>query len=187
MNHFEFLAIAISVIMGLAITRLISGIGISIRQIRSNKHYWIHTLWIFNILVYITGLWWGLFKWSNKEDWGFANFIFLIIYSTIIYLLADVLVPQKANSEFDSKQYFTDNRKLFFGILFLSVIMDVVETYLLDMEGLRDVPTLFPYTFTFLSILAFVGFITKNIKINSVITILWTTLLLAYLFLINLI
>ena len=69
MLPFEFLALAISVIIGLAITRLVSGIGISIRQIRLKKHYWIHSLWIFNILIYLSGLWWGLFRWSTKEDW----------------------------------------------------------------------------------------------------------------------
>jgi hypothetical protein len=182
MLPFEFLAIAISVIMGLAITRLISGIGISIRQIKSKKYYWVHSLWLFNILVFLSGLWWGLFKWSMKEDWGFSNFFFLIMYSTIIYLLTDFLVPLKSNSKFDTEQYFLDNRKLFFGILFLTIIIDIVETYLLEMEGLRTVPTLFPYTFLFLSILAIIGFFTKNIKIISAITILWTIILLTYLF-----
>ncbi|RLD29512.1 MAG: hypothetical protein DRI75_02905 [Bacteroidetes bacterium] len=182
MLPFEFLALAISVIMGLAITRLVSGIGLSIRQIRSKKHYWIHSLWIFNILVFLTGLWWGLFKWSTKEDWAFSNFIFLIIYCIIIYLLTDFLVPLKSNSNFDPKKYFLDNRKFFFGILFLTIIMDIVETYLLEMEGLRTVPTLFPFIFIPLSILALGGFLSKNIKINSAIAVLWSILILAYLF-----
>ncbi len=182
MTPFEFLALAISVIMGLAITRLVSGIGISIRQIRSKKHYWIHSLWIFNILIYLTGLWWGLFKWSRKEDWEFFDFIFLIFYATIIYLLTDFLVPLKSNSKFDPKKHFLENRKLFFGILILSIISDIVETYLLEIEGLRPVPALFPFVFGSLLVLAFAGLLTKNNRINLIVAILWAFLVPMYVF-----
>ncbi len=181
MLPFEFLALAISVIIGLAITRLVSGIGISIRQIRLKKHYWIHSLWIFNILLYLSGLWWGLFRWSTKEDWGYSNFLFLMVYSIIIYLLTDFLVPLKSNIKFDPRQHFFDNRKLFYVVLLLTIIMDIIETYLLEMEGLRTVPTLFLYTFIPLSILVSVGIFTKNKKFNSFIAIMWTIFLLTYL------
>ena len=104
-----------------------------------------------------------------------------MVYSIIIQLLTDFLVPLKSNRKFDPRQHFFDNRKLFYGVLLLTIIMDIIETYLLEMEGLRTVPTLFLYTFIPLSILVSVGIFTKNKKFNSFIAIMWTILLLTYL------
>lgn len=99
MTPFDFLALAISVILGLAITRLISGIGISIRQIKSKKYFWLHGLWVINMLILIPAYWWGLYNWSSLEDWNFIHFLLLIIYTTNLYLITDFLVPRKFDSD----------------------------------------------------------------------------------------
>lgn len=182
MTPFEFLAMAISVIMGLAITNLVSGIGITIRQIKSKNNYWVHSLWIYNILIYLSGVWWALFKWSAKEDWGFSNFLFLIIYATFIYLLTDFLVPRKMNSVINLKKHFKDNRKMFFGILFLSIIMDIIETNMLELAGLRILPPYFTIIMVSFSILALLGFLTKNKIVNYTVVIIWALGLTYYVF-----
>ena len=140
MTPFDFLAHAISVILGLAITRLISGIGISIRLIKSKKYFWLHGLWIINMLILIPAYWWGIYSWSSLGDWNLFHFLLLVIYTTNLYLITDFLVPEKFDSELNVKEYFMDNRKMFFGLLFLSLIIDIVETYLIVKEGLEICP-----------------------------------------------
>ena len=84
MTPFDFLALAISVILGLAITRLISGIGISIRQIKSKKYFWLHGLWIINMLILIPAYWWGIYSWSFFGGLEFLSF----------FLIADSFTPR---------------------------------------------------------------------------------------------
>jgi hypothetical protein len=57
-----------------------------------------------------------------------------------LYLLTDFLIPKNVTSTTNLKEYFLDNRKMFFGIQIFTLIVDVIETSLLEIEGVRDMP-----------------------------------------------
>jgi hypothetical protein len=50
------------------------------------------------------------------------------------------LIPKNVTSTTNLKEYFLDNRKMFFGIQIFTLIVDVIETSLLEIEGVRDMP-----------------------------------------------
>ncbi len=102
--------------MGLAIARLVSGIGDLIRIIKSRNSFWIYGVWVFNILILIAGFWWSMYGWSLKEDWNFFYFILLLIFTITLYLLTDFLVPKEITLKTNIREYFLENRKMFFGI-----------------------------------------------------------------------
>jgi hypothetical protein len=78
--------------------------------------------------------------WSSKEEWSFFYFILLLIFTISLYLLTDLLIPKNVTSTTNLKEYFLDNRKMFFGIQIFTLIVDVIETSLLEIEGVRDMP-----------------------------------------------
>jgi hypothetical protein len=78
--------------------------------------------------------------WSSKEEWSFFYFILLLIFTISLYLLTDFLIPKNVTSTTNLKEYFLDNRKMFFGIQIFTIIVDVIETSLLEIEGVRDMP-----------------------------------------------
>lgn len=78
--------------------------------------------------------------WSSKEEWSFFYFILLLIFTISLYLLTDFLIPKNVTSTTNLKEYFLDNRKMFFGIQIFTLIVDVIETSLLEIEGVRDMP-----------------------------------------------
>ncbi|MGK0454457.1 MAG: hypothetical protein ACJAYY_001940 [Paraglaciecola sp.] len=78
--------------------------------------------------------------WSSKEEWSFFYFILLLIFTISLYLLTDFLIPKNVTSTTNLKEYFLDNRKMFFGIQIFTLIVDVIETSLLEIEGIRDMP-----------------------------------------------
>jgi len=180
MTPFEFIALAISVILGLAITRLISGIGVSIRQIRLKRFSWIHGLWQINIFILIPGFWWGLYEWSNLPNWNFFHFIFLIIYITNLYLITDFLIPNLNQEGINFKEHFTKNRKMFFILLFLSFPIDLYETSILVNENLREFPKGYFLTNISLSILTVLNLFSKKLWLDYVLGALWTLILVAY-------
>lgn len=73
-----------------------------------------------------------------------------------------------------------DNRKLFFGLLFLSLIIDIAETYLIVKEGLRDLPRGFPLIAIILASLVIISFFTSKLKMNYLIGIIWGIVLSVY-------
>jgi hypothetical protein len=78
--------------------------------------------------------------WSSKEEWSFFYSILLLIFTISLYLLTDFLIPKNVTSTTNLKEYFLDNRKMFFGIQIFTLIVDVIETSLLEIEGVRDMP-----------------------------------------------
>jgi hypothetical protein len=78
--------------------------------------------------------------WSSKEEWSFFYSILLLIFTISLYLLTDFLIPKNVTSTTNLKEYFLDNRKMFFGIQIFTLIVDVIETSLLEIEGIRDMP-----------------------------------------------
>jgi hypothetical protein len=78
--------------------------------------------------------------WSSKEEWSFFYFILLLLFTISLYLITDFLIPKNVTSTTNLKEYFLDNRKMFFGIQIFTLIVDVIETSLLEIEGVRDMP-----------------------------------------------
>jgi len=180
MTQFEFIAIVISVVLGLSIARLVSGIGDSIRAIKAGNFYWIHGLWIINILILVAGFWWGSYGWSLKEDWNFPNFLLLLLFTINLYLLSDFLIPKTHTPEVSIKIHFFENRKMFFGILIFTLLVDIFETSLLSSTGKRDMPQEYPYVILSLTLISLIGYISKKEKIQAIVAVLWGIVLVSY-------
>ena len=180
MTQFEFIAIVISVILGLSIAKLVSGIADSIRAIKSRSFYWIHGVWIINILILVAGFWWGSYGWSLKEDWNFLNFLLILLFTINLYLLSDFLIPKESISEVDIKAYFSENRKMFFGILIFTLVVDIFETSLLASTGIRNFPKEYPYVILLLIVLSFIGFLSSKSKIQAIVAVSWGVILVTY-------
>lgn len=180
MTQFEFIAIVISVVLGLSIAKLVSGIGDSIRAIKARNFYCIHGLWIINILILVAGFWWGSFGWSLKEDWNFPNFLLLLLFTINLYLLSDFLIPKTYTPEVGVKTHFFENRKMFFGILIFTLLVDIFETYLLASTGKRDMPTEYPYVILTLTMLSLIGYFSNKVKIQAIVVVSWGMILVAY-------
>ena len=180
MTPFEFLVILISVIMELSIARLVSGIGDLIRIIKSRNGYWVYSVWIFNVLLLISGFWWSMFGWSLKKDWSFFYFVLLLIFTITLYLLTNFLVPKEIKKETNIKEYFLENRKMFFGVLIFTLIVDIIETSLLEKEGFRDMPFEYPILIIALIVLSIFGYVANRNKVQAVIAVLWGVTLASY-------
>ncbi len=77
--------------MGLGVTHILAGVSKTIHHRKTVKHYWVQTLWAFNILIYIVSIWWGMFWWSGQADWTYLQFLMLILYAILLFLSATTL------------------------------------------------------------------------------------------------
>ena len=173
MNSFEYLSVFIAVIMGLAVTRLLSGIGASLRHRKSIEGHWVHSLWALNILVYVISIWWALFAWNQLPDWNYFLFLFIVSYAIVLYLLSDALYPDRIRPGLDLKTHFIEHRGLFFGLLFIATVLDIPETVLKDVAGLRPVPVSYWVLHLVWFVVPPIGFLTTNPKVHGVLPAAW--------------
>ena len=114
MDTFEYLAVLVSVIIGLGISNILSGINTAITNRHRQTYYWVHSFWVINVFLQTVFFWWYSYRWSSVGEWNFFLFLFVLMYSIIIYLLCASLFPHTADVDIDFKERFYQNRKWFF-------------------------------------------------------------------------
>lgn len=181
MALFEYLGVLISVVMGLGITHLLIGASKVVQNRDSIRVYWVHTVWTVYVLVYILGIWWGMFWWSGLAEWTFYHFVFVTLYAVALFLLAAMLYPWDFPNDFDFRVYFYKNRSWFFGIQFVAWSIDIPETMLKGETGLRDLPQFYLAFVAVMLGLSLAGAITSNRRYHEFYAPFWLIFLLGYL------
>jgi hypothetical protein len=123
---FEYIAVLVSIVVGLGITHLLGGVGRLIGNPGRPKIYWVHIVWSFYLFVYLVAFWWWEFRLSTVEEWRIELYLFLVLYAVLMYLLCVIVFPMELPSDFD--EYFYLKRGWFFGIWILIYLVDMVDT-----------------------------------------------------------
>ena len=93
MTQHEYVFVAISIILGLAITRLLHTVGLLIRAHRIVKFHWSTALWGICIMTYSLQLWWVGWGLRELESWHFSSFAVLIAGSIFVYGASEMAMP----------------------------------------------------------------------------------------------
>ena len=90
MNEFEFLSVLVSIIFGLGLTHLLSGLfRLAYRRGLTERHV-VYTGWVFMVLVLN---WWVFFGWRNFSAWSFEVFLLIVLWALSFYVMAIALYP----------------------------------------------------------------------------------------------
>lgn len=126
-SQFEYVAVLVSIIVGLALTQLLRGVGAMVVDTRSSKPYWVHLMWTFNFFANITLFWWWEFRLVETE-WNIALYVILIVYATLFFFASLVLQPRVLPEGLDYKEYYYSRRTWIFGLLAATLLWDFVDT-----------------------------------------------------------
>ena len=138
MTTFEYLAVFVSIVVGLAVVRLLRGV-VAIATGRGLRPYWIHTTWLAFHLIWLPYFWWFTLNWQTVEAWTFFPFFFLVGFSMIVFAAIAVLVPEKLSDSPDLKQYYFRVRRPFFLLMASISALDIVDTLLKGVDNLERV------------------------------------------------
>lgn len=99
MTQHEYIFIAVSIILGLAITRLLHTMAMITRAYRRMHFHWSSVIWAFSIMLYILQLWWVGWELRVIEQWSFIDFIVLVFGSASLYGAAEMALtaPDEGN------------------------------------------------------------------------------------------
>lgn len=98
MTQHEYVFVAISIILGLAITRLLHNVAMLIRAHQSVTFHWSSALWSLCVMTYSLQLWWVGWDLHTIENWKFLDFTVLIAGSIFVYGAAEMALPIPAES-----------------------------------------------------------------------------------------
>src|SRR5205814_1188633 len=129
-----YLAVLISIILGLALTHILFGCSRLIQLRGQVRVYWVQLVWAAIVLFYVLALWWGMFWWKHLTVWSFQTFFFLVLYSIVVFVLASIVFPMEFGEGADFEAYFFKNRRWFFGLYILALLLDIPETVIKSMQ-----------------------------------------------------
>jgi hypothetical protein len=129
MSISEYILALMSIVVGLAMTQLLSGAAEIAQHAKPVRTYWIHTAWMVNLFVTLIHFWWWEFGLMQIEDWTFLPYAFVICYAVLLYFLVALLVPQHLSEQADLKEYFYSHRGWFFGTMALVQVVDFGDTF----------------------------------------------------------
>jgi hypothetical protein len=120
----------ISIILGLSMARLLNGVAGLIQHPKKEHLWWPHLCWVTYMLVSITAFWWWQFQLNELRVLTFETYIFLIAEAAMLFLLCSVIFPTEISEYEGYSDYFLSRRAWFFGLLILSLLMDIIDTWL---------------------------------------------------------
>lgn len=177
---FSYLGVLISVVMGLALTHVLRGLSKLIQTRGSVRIYWVHVIWSINIVLYVLGLWWGMYGWNKLQVWTTELFLFLTLYAIVVFVMASLLFPAEFHDDMDFEEYFYRNRGWFFGLLAIALVFDIPETLLKESMHLRDVPKQYMYFLPSVLGMSLVAAWSSSRLVQGVLCVAWSFAILLY-------
>ena len=93
MTQHEYVFVAISIVLGLAITRLLHTVGMLIRAHRFVTFHWATTARGLCVMSYSLQMWWVGWGLSAKEVWTFGDYAVLTAGAIFVYGAAEMALP----------------------------------------------------------------------------------------------
>jgi endonuclease/exonuclease/phosphatase (EEP) superfamily protein YafD len=128
-SDFEFLSVLISIVIGLGLTHLLSGLGRAFHFRQQNKIDAVHLAWTITVFFVLVLNWWVLLLWRDLEVWTFAVFFSMVLWTTSMYVLALALYPPNLPEDVDYRVMFENNRTWFLSTLTVMALLDLLVTY----------------------------------------------------------
>jgi len=128
LDEFEFLAVFVSIVIGIGVTHILRGLARIIYNREQHKFSTLHFLWSINALVAMLLNWWVFFLWADHAVWSFDKYLLLIMWAISLYMLAVVLYPPDIRRDVSYTKLFWRNRQWILGTFVAVVLLDIAQT-----------------------------------------------------------
>ena len=131
MEAFNYLAVLLSIIIGLGITQVLTAAGRLIRHRELVTFYWPPLLWAGCLIVMDVQVWWAMFGLRGVAHWTFVSFLVVLFQTVTLYMMSALVLPELVeHGGVDLRTHYERQHRWFFGFflatLAISVLKDVV-------------------------------------------------------------
>ena len=159
--------VLIAIILGLSVTRLVSGVAALIQHPGRSPLWSVHLGWVAWALLNVVTFWWWEFRLSFVQHWTFALYIFVCVYASMYYFLSALLFPQDLDEYQGFQDYFLSRRRWFFGFVALTEALDVVDTLIKGDGHLQSLGTEYLPRIGIFILLCAVAATTRNLRFHA--------------------
>jgi hypothetical protein len=108
--------IVLGMVLGLSLTRLLSGVAVYVQHPGRQPVSWLHLGWTLLMFLMVIHFWWFEFQLRGIERMTFPIYFFVLIYGSAWFILCALLYPSDIVEYDGYEDYFLSRRAWFFGI-----------------------------------------------------------------------
>ena len=123
MTLFEYLTIAVSIVLALGLVRLVDGLGSAVNPA---TRYWVHLVAVTALTATHLFYWWSLWIFREGVTWNFGFFAFVVLGALLLYFAASALIPRDPTSVSSWKTYYFGVHRRFFLVATAFVVHTIL-------------------------------------------------------------
>lgn len=176
MNNFPIIATILSMVLGLSITRLLTGLVTLFRIRKTAPTDWVPIVWAAVLFSIQLEYWWAINQLPTLESsFSYLEFLFFVLLTLMLFVTASLLLPTRSEDEASGvRVYFEQDGR--FALLSLSAFLTlglvlnvfVMKVPLWSYWAILDI---------FMITLPIIGFLAKSRKIYAAITLVYLPLM----------
>jgi hypothetical protein len=144
MTHFEFISVAVSIVLALSAARLLTALP---HVLAPGRRYWIHALWSLALLFAHMDFWWTIWIYREADPWTFSGFGVVMLTPALLFLTVSSLVSDSPTTIASWRTHFYAKHRVFFS-LYLATVCSIPLRELIvlgdasapHVEGLPELP-----------------------------------------------
>jgi len=113
--------VLVSIIVGLGMTSILVGVSKLLRAKKPARRYWVHSVWVCVAFFVQVGFWWQRYAQRDVADWNFLFMLLFLVSPVLLFLMADLALPDEVEGVNLRNYYFDELRRPFF-LLFAATL-----------------------------------------------------------------
>jgi hypothetical protein len=138
MTPFEYVIVLISIILGLGITTILTGVAELIKHKSSVSIYPPYLIWIFLVFVMHIHEWWESYTLKSIDEWKLPMFLFVILYPIGLYILAHLLFPSEVRNGLSTRDFYLKIYPRIFVSVIVLITLSVIHNLFIGGYELKD-------------------------------------------------
>ncbi|HEU5290223.1 MAG TPA: hypothetical protein VFU05_06225 [Cyclobacteriaceae bacterium] len=180
MSPFEYVIVLVSIIYGLGITLILTGVAELIRRWRVIIPFTTYFIWIVLVFVLHVYEWWEHYRLRSIASWSLPLFLFVILYPILLFILANLLFPTKwPKKGINLKEFYFATYDKFFLWTILLALLAIIQNIFLEGYVLQEQFVQIIVLIIFSSLLIWR---TTNVIVHTLVALLMLSFMLASIF-----
>jgi hypothetical protein len=160
MEPFEYVVVLTSLIIGLGITQILTGVADMVAQYRKVNFSTPHSIYVMVIFLLHIQEWWINYEYAKHiEVWSLQTVFGILIYPILLFIQARLLFPTGPRSgDTDMVMYYEDQWRWLFSIGAWTVIISIWHDILVqEIPLMEEIPK-------FVLLAIYIGLVVFNVK-----------------------
>ncbi len=117
--------VLVSIIVGLGIAEILTGVALQVRYRRASTAYWLHSCSVALVTFALLQSWWELWGLRDTAEWTFFSMVLMLVGPAVLYLIAHLVFPERGQGT-QFREYYYDQMRPIWWLAILSTVSSML-------------------------------------------------------------